>query len=158
MKTLRDPRNDKLKSNAILKEQHRAAPTCMLEDCCNTLSIYDGPGSNILCREHQLECSEYGGMGKPERPHTFYRGWECTNCGYDPRNDEVRFGHVEDPFIRNRAMRGVMHGDHIHLKSQGGKDTQDNINTLCVLCHMAKTYIEGDFMGKKNLTSAVQIL
>ena len=57
----------------------------------------------------------------------------------------MRFGDVEDPFIRNRAMRGVMHGDHIVLKSKGGKDTEDNINTLCVLCHMAKTYIEGDF-------------
>jgi 5-methylcytosine-specific restriction endonuclease McrA len=90
-------------------------------------------------------------MGKPERPHTFYRGWCCSKCGYDPRKDEVRFGDVEDPFIRNRAMRGVMHGDHIVLKSKGGKDTEDNINTLCVLCHMAKTYIEGDFKsGKKG--------
>ena len=37
---------------------------CMLEDCDNTVSIYEGPGSNVLCREHQLECVEYGGMGK----------------------------------------------------------------------------------------------
>ena len=54
----------------------------------NPISIFDGPGSNVLCREHQLECVEYGGMGKPTRPHTFYRGWECNTCGYDPREDE----------------------------------------------------------------------
>ena len=134
-----------MKSTGVLREQHRRNAKCMLEDCDNALSIFDGPGGNVLCDDHQLECVEFGGMGKPERPHTFYRGWVCSNCGYDPREDEVRFGHVEDPFVRNRAMRGVMHGDHIHLKSQGGKDTEDNINTLCVLCHMAKTYIEGDF-------------
>ena len=95
-------------------------------------------GSKIYCvaQNIRLECSEYGGMGKPERPHTFYRGWECTNCGYDPRTDEVRFGHVEDPFIRNRAMRGVMHGDHIHLKSQGGKDTTRQYQyIMCIVSH-----------------------
>ena len=140
----------KLKSNAWGKAQYANPKYCMLEDCCNEITPYKGTGQDVLCAQHQAECSEYGGMGKPERPHTFYRGWECTNCGYDPRTDEVRFGHVEDPFIRNRAMRGVMHGDHIHLKSQGGKDTKDNINTLCVLCHMAKTYIEGDFLSKKG--------
>lgn len=149
MPKFRDPNKDKMKSPAILKEQYRKTTVCMLEDCDNPISIFDGPGSNVLCREHQLECVEYGGMGKPSRPHTFYRGWECTTCGYDPREDTLRFNH-EDPFIQNRAMRGVMHGDHIHLKSHGGADTQDNINTLCVLCHMAKTYLEGDFLGKRK--------
>jgi len=146
---IRNPDKDKFKSSAVLTEQQIKASTCMLQDCDNKLSMYEGPGSQVLCRQHQLECVEYGGMGKPERPHTFYRGWECTTCGYDPREDTLRFNH-EDPFIQNRAMRGVMHGDHIHLKSQGGADTQDNINTLCVLCHMAKTYLEGDFLGKRK--------
>ena len=71
---IRDPKKDKLKSNHILKEQLNKK--CMLEDCDNTVSIYEGPGSNVLCREHQLECVEYGGMGKPERPWTFYRTME----------------------------------------------------------------------------------
>lgn len=150
MATLRNPDLDKLKSSAVLKEQYRTARTCKLEDCNNPISLYNGPGSNILCREHQLECVEYGGMGKPSRPHTFYRNWECTKCGYDPREDELRFGDVEDPFVQNRAMRGVMHGDHIILKSNQGPDTAENINTLCCLCHAAKTYIEGDFLGAKG--------
>ena len=145
---LRNPDNDKGKSTRICKEQQDVK--CMLEDCDKTLSTFEGPGSNILCRLHQRECSEYGGMGKPGRPHTFYRGWVCTTCNYDPREDELRFGHVTDPFIRNRAMRGVMHGDHIQLKSKGGSNTADNIATSCCLCHMAKTYIEGDFLGAKQ--------
>jgi hypothetical protein len=148
MAKLRDPSKDKLKSNGVMREQYARGVTCMLEDCTNELSIYDGPGSNSLCREHQLECVEYGGMGKPERPHTFYRTMVCNNCGYDPREDELRFGHIEDEYDKFRAMRGVMHGDHIHLKSQGGADTKENINTLCVLCHMAKTYTEKDYLGK----------
>ena len=48
------PKKDKLKSNAVLKE--KSTKKCMLEDCNNNNSIYDGPGSNTLCREHQLEC------------------------------------------------------------------------------------------------------
>ena len=151
MATIRDLKKDQSKSNAVIKEQVARGATCMLEDCCEPLSTYDGPGSNLLCRKHQLECVEYGGMGKPERPYTFYRGWVCTCCGYDPREDELRFGHVENEYDKIRAMRGVMHGDHIKLKSQGGSDTQDNINTLCVLCHMAKTYTEKDYLGKKQV-------
>ena len=150
MATLRDPSKDKLKSSAVLKEQCRTAPTCMLEDCDNEISMYDGPGSNILCREHQLECVEYGGMGKPSRPHTFYRGWECNTCGYDPREDTA-IVEIEDPYHQLRVARGVMHGDHIKLKSKGGKDTAENINTLCCRCHMIKTYKEQDYLGNKQI-------
>ena len=79
---IRDPKKDKLKSNHILKEQLNKK--CMLEDCDNTVSIYEGPGSNVLCREHQLECVEYGGMGKPERSWTFYRTMECAKVDIIP--------------------------------------------------------------------------
>ena len=149
MATLRDPSLDKLKSNAVLKEQYRTARTCMLEDCDKEISIYDGPGSNILCRDHQLECVEYGGMGKPSRPHTFYRGWECNTCGYDPREDAAIM-EIEDPYHQLRVARGVMHGDHIILKSNQGPDTAENINTLCCRCHMIKTYKEQDYLGNKG--------
>lgn len=151
MTKLRDPSKDRMKSPAVLKEQINKGRTCMLADCNNPLSMYEGPGSDCLCREHQLECVEYGGMGKSERPHTFYRGWVCECCGYDPREDELRFGHIEDPYHRLRAMRGVMHGDHINLKSMGGEDVKANIRTLCVLCHMAKTYAEQDYLGGKKV-------
>ena len=80
---IRNPDKDKFKSSAVLTEQQLKGKTCMLQDCDNKLSMYEGPGSQTLCREHQLECVEYGGMGKAERPHTFYRGWNCSSCGYD---------------------------------------------------------------------------
>jgi len=147
---LRNPNKDKFKSASVLKEQQSKDRRCMLEDCEQQLSMYEGPGSQVLCRQHQLECVEYGGMGKAERPHTFYRNWICDSCGYDPREDELRFNGIEDEYHKIRAMRGVMHGDHIHLKSKGGTDTQDNISTLCVLCHMAKTYTQKDYLGKKQ--------
>ena len=145
---IRDPKKDKLKSNAVLKEQLNKK--CMLEDCDNTISIYDGPGSNTLCREHQLECVEYGGMGKPERPWTFYRTMECAKCGYNPTEDP-QFEEIEDEYHRLRVMRAIMHGDHIHLKSQGGSNAKENIRSLCVLCHMAKSYIDKDYLGNKKL-------
>ena len=144
---IRNPSKDKLKSNSVLKEQ--LSKPCMLEDCDNTISIYDGPGSNVLCRDHQLECVEYGGMGKPERPWTFYRTMECAKCGYNPTEDP-QFEEIEDEYHRLRVMRAIMHGDHIHLKSQGGANTKDNIQTLCVKCHMIKTYRDKDYLGVKQ--------
>ena len=148
---LRDPNKDKPKSTAQYLKETRVNSTCMLEDCNNPISTFEGPGSQVLCRAHQIECVEYGGMGKPDRPHTFYRNWVCDNCGYDPREDDLRFGHVENEYDKFRAMRGVMHGDHIHLKSQGGSNAKENIRSLCVLCHMAKSYIEKDYLGNKKL-------
>lgn len=149
MAKLLDKDNRKMKSPGVLREQYNRGAKCMLEDCDNDLSIFDGPGGNILCEEHQLECVEYGGMGKPERPHTFYRGWECNTCGYDPREDP-EITSIEDPYHQLRVARGVMHGDHIHLKSQGGADTAENINTLCCRCHMIKSYKEKDYLGTRQ--------
>ena len=148
---LRDPNKDKPKSTAQYLKETRVNSTCMLEDCNNPISTFEGPGSQVLCRAHQIECVEYGGMGKPDRPHTFYRNWVCDNCGYDPREDDLRFGHVEDEYDKLRAMRRVMTGDHIHLKSQGGSNAKENIRSLCVLCHMAKSYIDKDYLGNKKL-------
>ena len=152
MSKLRDPSKDKLKSTSILKEQYRTACKCNLEDCSNELTIFDGPGSDSYCREHQLQLAEYGGMGKADRPHTFYRGWVCECCGYDPRVDTA-FDDIEDPFHKLRCMRGVMHGDHLERKSDGGKDIAQNIQTLCCRCHMIKTYKEKDYLVGKPLDS-----
>jgi hypothetical protein len=84
-------------------------------------------------------------MGKAERPYTFYRGWVCEKCAYDPREDN-QFDDIEDPFHRLRCMRGVMHGDHLERQADGGKDVADNIQTLCCRCHMIKTFKEKDYL------------
>ena len=121
-----------MKKPAVLKEQYPRTKVCMLEDCDNPTSIFDGPGSNVLCREHQLECVEYGGMGKPNKTHTFYRGWECNTCGYDPREDESIM-EIEDPYHQLRVARGVHAWWTYTIKRQGGADTKDNINNSCCL-------------------------
>ena len=144
MVKIRNRSQDKQKSKAVLEIQFNAAITCKLEDCDNLLSQFEGPGSACLCRDHQLQCVEYGGMGKPERPHTFYRNWICECCGYDPREDPTIL-EIEDPFHQLQAMRMVMHGDHIERKSDGGADTAKNIQTLCSRCHMIKTAKEKDY-------------
>lgn len=150
MAKLRDPNKDPLKSLTVLKALFDSSVTCKLEDCVTEISSFEGPGSACLCRDHQLQCVEYGGQGKAERPHTFYKGWVCKSCSYDPREDPTIL-EIEDPFDQLRVMRGVMHGDHIELKSQGGNDSAKNIQTLCCRCHMIKTYKEKDYLGKKQL-------
>jgi hypothetical protein len=114
MSKLHDAAKDKLKSTAILKEQVRLNCKCKLSDCTNDLTIFEGPGSDSYCRVHQLDLAEYGGMGKSDRPHTFYRGWVCEDCGYDPRIDPA-FDDVKDEFHKLACMRATMEGDHLHL-------------------------------------------
>lgn len=150
MSKLRNPNLDGLKGPAVLKGQVLNNIQCKLIDCDEVISIYEGPGSNCLCRKHQLQTVEYGGQGKPERPHTFYKSWVCECCRYDPREDPTIL-EIEDPFDQLRVMRGVMHGDHQELKSKGGKDSAENIKTLCCRCHMIKTYKEKDYLGKKQI-------
>ena len=145
MAKLRDPNLDGLKGSSVLKGQVLNNIQCKLEDCFDPISIYDGPGSACLCRNHQLQCVEYGGQGKAERPHTFYKGWVCKSCSYDPREDPTILD-IEDPFDQLRVMRGVMHGDHIERKSDGGNNSAENIQTLCCRCHMIKTYKEKDYL------------
>lgn len=146
MAALRNPDRDKLKSNSILKEQYRLQCKCKLEDCEDDLTIFDGPGSDSYCRKHQLMLSDYpGGMGKADRPHTFYRNWVCADCGYDPRQDSA-FDDIEDEFHKAACMRATLEGDHQDLKSQGGADTQANIVTRCCRCHRIKTMKNKDYL------------
>ena len=147
----RNPKHDEFKSDAQMRIIFKDKKKCKHTDCNNLLTERKGPGQDLLCREHQKQLREYGGFGRLDRLHTFHRDFVCEECGYDPREDP-QITCIEDDYDRMRVIRGVMHGDHQHLKSEGGSDTADNIRTVCVRCHMIKTYRDKDYLGGKNLT------
>lgn len=146
---LRLPTQDKRKSAAKLKEQFEKKLTCTLEGCCNPLTTFDGPGSGKLCREHQVEQREYGGLGRIDRPWSFSREWTCAWCGYSPKEDPW-FDNPPVPFEsevhKNQAMRSTLVGDHMLRKVEGGTHDKKNVQTLCTLCDRKKTALFRDFV------------
>ena len=105
----------------------------------------EGPGSEVLCREHQLKQREYGGMGRIDRPHTFHRDWICSECGYNVLEDP-RLADIEDEMTKRRVGRVLMHGDHHgERRADGGDDSAENIKCLCVVCHAKKTILNEDY-------------
>lgn len=153
--TFRDPDRDKLKSQSVLKEQVKAKLTCCIDGCNEPLSVFDGPGSDKLCRPHQLQTVEYGGYGKLERPHTFHRSDVCSCCGHDINDDsrwekaQTFFGVFLTEAQKHEIKRRYNHGDHNGTrKSDGGDDSAENIAAMCSFCHWVKTVIFGD--GKKG--------
>ena len=146
---LRLPTDDKRKSAAKLKEQFEKKLTCCLDGCNNLLTTYDGPGSNKLCRDHQLQQREYGGLGRVDRPWSFSREWSCAWCGYSPKEDPW-FDNPPVPFDsevhKNQVMRSTLIGDHSHRKVEGGGHGKDNVQTLCRTCDGKKTALFKDFV------------
>lgn len=137
--------SDKRKTLAQLKEQDEKDLRCQLDGCDEPLSMFTGPGSNRLCRRHQLEQTCYGGLGRVDRPHTFHRKWECDNCKFNPLEHPMVLA-IENEALRYRAARSLMHGDHQIRKSDGGSDAEDNILCLCIVCHHIKTILNEDYL------------
>lgn len=150
MTTFRNPNKDRLKGASVLKEQIRLETKCSLSDCNKPLTIFDGPGSDKYCREHQLESIEYGGYGRGDRPHTFHRSDTCDCCGQnindDPRWEKAQefFGIVLTEAQKNEIKRRYNHGDHNFRKADGGDDSAENTNAFCSFCHWVKTVINND--------------
>ena len=148
MSIARDPDKDGFKSLTLLREEFDAKKTCELDGCCNPLTNRLGPNWKHLCREHQLEQTQYGGMGTFARPWTFFRGWVCSCCGYDPRTDK-RFDNVEfdSTMHKLRTMRSMIVGAHIIRRADGGRDTADNVRGLCKLCDSFLTGLHNDHLA-----------
>jgi len=122
--------------------------TCAVPGCSNPLTIMQGPGSGVLCRDHQLGQREYGGMGRIDRPHTFQRKMQCEECGYNPFEDcSNKHYHLKetDPDLWHRLCRNKLIGDHQERKADGGDDSAANIKTLCLNCNSDKTIICEDY-------------
>ena len=137
MYTLRDPNRDKLKGQSVLKEQIKKNLTCRMDDCKNSLTMFDGPG-------------------RLDRLHTLHRKWVCDDCGVDV-SEQVRMKYPgmeeKDPVLFNRLCRNRIIGDHQVRQADGGDDSEDNIRSLCLNCNSDKTIINEDWRrGEKTET------
>lgn len=138
VKKRRDPTKDKLKTSKPTK-------ICKVDGCNNHISEYSGPGSQSVCREHQLMLREYGGNARLDRMWTFLKKDKCENCGHEPMKN-VRLQKL--PYdLRRIVSRMFLQVDHI----DGNKNNNNpaNLQTLCAECHAVKTYTNGDYL-KKN--------
>jgi 5-methylcytosine-specific restriction endonuclease McrA len=139
---------DKKKSWSVIQRQVDNHLICCLDGCDRPLTIYEGPGSDSLCRLHQRNQREYNGTGRLDRPHTFHRKWVCDHCNKDV-SEEVRKKYPEmettDPEVFNRLCRNRIIGDHIIRKADGGDDSEENLQSLCLDCNSDKTILNEDF-------------
>jgi len=140
---MRDYRFDKVKNPGQMSRD--MGKVCKV--CGQPVSQFEGPGSDVLCREHQIAQRDYGGMGRIDRPHTFHRAWVCDECGYNALEDP-RLADIEDEMIKRRVARVLMHGDHQQRQADGGDDSKANVRSLCFVCHAKKTIINEDWRGK----------
>lgn len=135
---------DKFKSRSQFRKDE--GKTCSIPGCDDVLTSFQGPGSDCLCREHQLKQVEYGGVGKIARPHTFHRNsdFSCDDCGWSII-DDPRLADIADEMTKRQVARILLHGDHSTVrKADGGDDSAENIRCLCVVCHAKKTVLNGD--------------
>ena len=140
---MRDLKWDQPKALSQLKKEQ--GKLCSVPGCDKHLTHMQGPGSGVLCRDHQIQQREYGGLGRYDRPHTFHRKWCCDECGTNVLEDP-RLADIEDEMIKRRIARILMHGDHHNeRRADGGDDTAENIRSLCYVCHAKKTVLNEDY-------------
>ena len=136
---------DQPKTQAMIKRD--MGKVCKIDGCGKPVSHMQGPGMSSLCRDHQLMQREYGGMGRLDRPHTFHRTWECSECGYNALED-ARLQDITDEMTKRRVARTLMHGDHNKTrKADGGDDSASNVISLCFVCHAKKTILNEDYLN-----------
>jgi 5-methylcytosine-specific restriction endonuclease McrA len=139
---MRELKWDQPKSLSQLKKEQ--GKVCSVPGCGKPLTHMQGPGSGVLCRDHQVQQRDYGGLGRYDRPHTFHRKWVCDECGTNVLEDP-RLADIEDEIVKRRVARILMHGDHQERQADGGDDTAANIRSLCYVCHAKKTVLNEDY-------------
>ena len=141
---LRDPKFDKPKGLAQI--QRDMGKIC--KACGEPVSNFEGPGSDVLCRKHQIGQRQYGGTGRIDRPHTFHRTFVCDDCGKDVATEvgkKYPTLQESDPTLFNRLCRNRVIGDHIIRRADGGDDSAENVQTLCLDCNSDKTILNEDY-------------
>lgn len=142
---MRDMNQDVLKSVTQLISS--LGKVCKVEGCGNHVTDYRGPGANSLCRHHQVNLREYGGMGRLDRLWTFHRTWTCSSCNTNIL-DDPRLADIDNEMVKRQVGRFLMHGDHTERKADGGSHHHDNVKSLCTVCHAKKTILQKDYIKK----------
>ena len=120
--------------------------TCSLPWCDNHRSKYPGVGSQ-LCEHHQGLMREYGGPARSDRHWSFNKERTCSCCGHDPwKHPMVK--KISDELVRDRVAWGMLIVDHMHTQRDGGDDSPENCQTLCLDCNQIKTTLACDSMPK----------
>ena len=122
--------------------------TCNLKWCNNPRTKYKGKGER-LCEEHQSKMREYGGPGRLDRPWTFHRNLICDNCGQDAMEIAI-VKRITNPLHKKKSAYGMMVGDHVVPRRDGGSNAPENCQTLCLYCNEFKTTFCGDRVAIKN--------
>lgn len=138
---MRDIELDILKTGAAM----RALPEscCEVDGCSIILSPYRGPGSDTLCRDHQMHLHEYGGFSKANKPYSIGKTSVCEDCGMDAA-EHPSIAAIEDPIMKNRAIRMVITTDHVD--GNHSNNSLDNLSHICNICHNVKTIVSGDYL------------
>ena len=140
---------DKPKSLAQIRKE--LDKVCTVPNCGKPLTNMLGPGSNRLCRDHQVKDASYiGGYGRLDRLHTYHRSDVCQCCKQDI-NDDPRWEKAQSFFgitltekQQQEVKRRYNHGDHDFRKADGGDNSEDNTNAFCSFCHWVKTVFNND--------------
>lgn len=134
-----------------LKKQIEQGLTCTVKGCSQPLTQKTGPGQDLLCRTHQKNLREFGGTGRLDRPWTHHRKWICDECGKDIQKElGKKYPDIqkENYALFARLCRSRVIGDHIVRKIDGGSDSEENIQTLCLDCNSDKTILSEDWRNK----------
>ena len=117
--------------------------------------MFRGPGQE-LCDAHRGMLKEHGGLATMDKLYSFQRGYICSCCGKDVR-DQVkasyellypgrRWEDVPDK-MKNEAYRNLMDVDHVdgdHMNND-----PSNLRPICKDCHGVKTAIEQDSVNRR---------
>lgn len=116
---------------------------CNIPGCENKKTRLRGPGSRNYCEYHQGLMREYGGFARSDRPWTFHKKTHCEKCGHNPLDNPL-VGQIRNELLRNRVRWSLLIVDHKIARKDGGKDTEENTQTLCLSCNYVKTMLAGD--------------
>jgi hypothetical protein len=141
------PNDDKRKSATSIKKQMAEGKACVV--CGKPISLMSGPGSDMLCRKHQIEGVEYGGTGKSQRPYLFHRGNSCEVCGYEPSTDPdvTQYKGSLDEVEYSRMLRSLMEVNH--RNGDHNDNRPENCQTVCTKHHRIITILNKHYKKKK---------